>query len=74
MAILTADQLTDLRKAFDACDPNGDGFIDRDEFYQLLKMLDDDTSPEESELDFAAADSDGDGRIGFEEFSAWWTG
>lgn len=72
--MLTADQLADLRNAFDACDPNGDGFIDRDEFYQLLRMLDDDTSPEESELGFEAADSDGDGRIGFQEFSAWWTG
>jgi Ca2+-binding EF-hand superfamily protein len=72
--MLTADELTDLRKAFDVCDPNGDGFIDREEFFRLLKMLDDDTSPEESELDFDAADSDGDGRIGFEEFSAWWTG
>lgn len=72
--MLTTDQLADLRKAFDACDPNGDGCIDRAEFYQLLKMLDDDTSPEESELDFQAADSDGDGRIGFAEFSAWWTG
>lgn len=72
--MLTADLLADLRKAFDACDPNGDGFIDRNEFYELLKMLDDDTSPEESELDFSVADTDGDGRIGFDEFAAWWTG
>ena len=71
---LTADDLAELRKAFDACDPNGDGFIDRAEFDLLLKMLDDDTSPEESELDFAAADTDGDGHIGFEEFKAWWLG
>ena len=73
MAEPTSDQ-AELRKAFAACDPNGDGFIDREEFYRLLKMLDDDTSQEEGELGFDAADSNGDGRIGFDEFAAWWLG
>jgi Ca2+-binding EF-hand superfamily protein len=64
----------ELRRAFDACDPNRDGLIDPEEFYVLLKKLDSDVSREECLLDFDAADSDGDGHIGFEEFSAWWTG
>jgi len=74
MAALTAAKLAELRKAFDACDPNGDGFIDRREFHALLRLLDNDTSQEESLLDFQAADTEGDGFIGFKEFVAWWTG
>jgi len=64
----------ELRKAFESCDPNGDGLIDPEEFYELLRKLDSDVSREECLLDFEAADSDGDGHIGFEEFAAWWTG
>jgi Ca2+-binding EF-hand superfamily protein len=74
MANLTDRQLADLRAAFDACDPNGDGFIDPNEFHQLLQRLDGDVSGEECLLDFEAADTEGDGYIGFKEFVAWWTG
>lgn len=74
MVDLTPAQEAELREAFDACDPNGDGLIDPEEFYELLKKLDSDVSREECLLDFDAADSDGDGHIGFEEFAAWWMG
>jgi Ca2+-binding EF-hand superfamily protein len=36
MAELTDARLAELREAFAACDPNSDGFIDRDEFHALL--------------------------------------
>lgn len=72
MAKLTDQQLAQLRKAFDSCDPNGDGFIDRDEFHALLVKLDGDVSREECQLDFEAADTEGDGFIGFKEFIVWW--
>jgi Ca2+-binding EF-hand superfamily protein len=72
------DTLTDLEKAelrrnFDACDSNGDGFIDREEFHAVLKRLDGDVSREECLLDFEIADTEGDGFIGFKEFIVWWT-
>jgi calmodulin len=61
------------RKVFEACDLNGDGFLDLREFHVLLQALDGDVSREESLLDFEAADTTGDGYIEFREFVTWWT-
>jgi len=65
--------LAELRKTFDACDLNGDGFINPEEFHALLIKLDGDVSREECMLDFDIADTEGDGYIGFKEFIVWWT-
>jgi Ca2+-binding EF-hand superfamily protein len=67
-------QLAELRAAFDSCDSNGDGYIDREEFHALLQKLDGDVSPAECELDLEFADTEGDGFIGFKEFMVWWNG
>lgn len=69
----SAEQLVELRKAFDACDLNGDGFIEMAEFHALLVKLDGDVSHDECLLDFENADTEGDGFIGFKEFIVWWT-
>ena len=74
MPTVKESELDELRKTFASCDPNGDGFIDRDEFHELLNKLDGDISREESLLGFQVADTEGDGYIGFKEFVAWWTG
>ena len=66
-------EMTASRKIFDACDLNGDGFIDQDEFHALLNVLDGDVSRAECQLDFEIADTAGDGFIEFKEFVAWWT-
>lgn len=73
MGQLTDEQLAELRTTFASCDPNGDGFIDREEFHALLQKLDGDVSREECLLDFEVADTEGDGYIGFKEFIVWWT-
>jgi len=65
-------EIAELRRIFESCDPNGDGFIDREEFHLLLNRLDGDVSRAESLLDFEVADTEGDGFIGFKEFIAWW--
>jgi len=39
----------------------------------LLKQIDGDVSEAECQLDFEAADTEGDGYIGFKEFIVWWT-
>jgi hypothetical protein len=69
----TDEQLAQLRRSFDSCDLNGDGFIDQDEFHSLLQKLDGDVSYDECLLDFEVADTEGDGYIGFKEFIVWWT-
>jgi Ca2+-binding EF-hand superfamily protein len=69
----THEELTELRAAFDSCDSNRDGYIDRAEFHALLKKLDGDVSSAECELDLEFADTEGDGYIGFKEFMVWWT-
>jgi Ca2+-binding EF-hand superfamily protein len=65
--------MLETRQVFDICDLNGDGYIDREEFHELLKALDGDVSNAECLLDFEIADTAGDGFIEFKEFVAWWT-
>ncbi len=72
MAALTETEVAELERAFESCDLDGDGFIDRDEFHVLLTKLDGDVSRAECLLDFEVADTEGDGYIGFKEFVVWW--
>ncbi|HKS57007.1 MAG TPA: EF-hand domain-containing protein [Steroidobacteraceae bacterium] len=73
MKDLSTDELAELRQSFDACDANGDGWIVVAEFEALLHALDQDLSEDECLLAFEMTDSDGDGKISFEEFMGWWT-
>lgn len=66
-------QLSELRRAFDAVDSNGDGWIAQAEFVTLLQRLDEELSADEGLLAFEATDADGDGSISFEEFMNWWS-
>ncbi len=66
-------ELAELRRSFDACDANGDGWIVAAEFASLLRGLDSDLNQDECLLAFEATDQDGDGLISFEEFIGWWT-
>jgi len=60
------DRERDLKEAFKVFDRNGDGQIDRDEMLSIMKIYGMPTEHLDSIM--YEADSDGDGRIDFEEF------
>jgi Ca2+-binding EF-hand superfamily protein len=70
---LSEIEIAASRKVFEACDLNGDGFIDQDEFHALLEVLVGDVSRAECQLGFEFADTADDGFIEFREFVAWWS-
>ena len=57
-----------VRAVFMEIDKDGNGRIDRDEFFAFLKGLGADVSKQESDLLFAGLDEDGNNYICFEEF------
>ena len=75
MSKLSADQLEELKKAFAAIDANGDGVISKDELSTLLKGLGEDVGDDVVTEMMNLADTDGDGKVNFEEFckaaSSW---
>merc|ERR1711976_76807 len=65
---LSGDQLEELKKAFAAIDANGDGVISKDELSTLLKGLGEDVGDDVVTEMMNLADTDGDGKVNFEEF------
>lgn len=61
-----------LRKEFDRFDADTNGYIDEAEFSALVHSLDSTLTGEKAAIAFLALDVNGNGRIEFGEFSAWW--
>ena len=68
MSKLSADQAAELKKAFTVMDANGDGVVTKDELKTLLKGLGEDVTDDVVDEMIKIADTDGDGKIQFEEF------
>ncbi len=64
--------IAELRETFAHFDTDGNGLIDRQEFFRLIDAIDPNIDGEERNLGFSVIDSDGNQRIDFEEFCAWW--
>ncbi len=65
---LSADQIAELRKAFDVMDANKDGVVTKDELKNLLKGLGEDVTDEVVDEMISIADTNHDGKVDFDEF------
>jgi len=61
-----------VREAFEAIDTKGNGSIGPDELRQLFRELDVEVTDEQLQDAVKELDANADGRISFEEFSAWY--
>mgnify|MGYP003867409121 FL=1 len=68
MSKLSAEQIAELKKAFDVMDANKDGVVTKDELKTLLKGLGEEVTDEVVDEMIKIADENGDGKIQFEEF------
>ena len=65
---LSNEQMAELRKAFDVMDENKDGQVTKDELKKLLLGLGEEVTDEIVNEMISIADTDGDGKVNFEEF------
>ena len=68
MAKLSAEQIAELRKAFDVMDANKDGVVTKEELKNLLKGLGQDVTDKTVDDMIALIDTNNDGKVQFEEF------
>ena len=68
MASLSADQIAELRKAFDVMDENHDGQVTKEELKKLLQGLGEEVTDEIVDEMINIADENGDGKVNFDEF------
>ena len=65
---LSAEQIEELKKAFAVLDENKDGLISKDELSKLLGGLGEDVTDDVVTEMMNLADTDGDGKVNFDEF------
>ena len=68
MPHLDDKQIEELKKAFEVLDENKDGVISKDELSKLLGGLGEDVTDDVVTEMMNLADTDGDGKVNFEEF------
>ena len=64
----------EVRETFQHFDQDKSGSIEVGEFVRLLRALGAAGEPEEVAAGLEALDANGNGRIDFDEFAAWWSG
>jgi Ca2+-binding EF-hand superfamily protein len=62
-----------LRDRFEGVDRDGSGLIDEVEFGKLLQALGVGYTDAQTHAAFSDIDRNANGKIGLEEFRAWWT-
>jgi Ca2+-binding EF-hand superfamily protein len=69
----TTEVLQEMQENFEFADGDHDGQIDFGEFAGLMDSLGAEMSGPELRIGFEEIDTDRNGRVGLEEFVAWWT-
>lgn len=69
----TSEAQAETREIFDHYDHDRNGWIDRVEFTAVCEALGADFSDGEVAAGWNVVDADGNGRISWKEFSAWWS-
>ena len=64
--------LDELRRHFRFFDDDNNGFIDFEEYLDMIDILGLDDMAARANDHFAVIDTNGDGLISFPEFVAWW--
>lgn len=72
MKELSDEKARDVRESFEYFDRDRNGFIDFDEFSELLRVISPESTVQQAAEGFSIIDTDSDGHIGLEEFIAWW--
>ena len=67
---LSADQVAELKAAFSQMDANGDGYVTKDELKAMLAGLGETVDEAVVNEMIAVADTNGDGKVDFNEFVA----
>jgi len=65
-------EMDEILQTFLSFDRDGNGFIDREEFAELVKVAGASMNPDRVDEAFQAVDIDGNGVIDFNEFIRWW--
>ena len=72
MKELSEQKAREVRESFEYFDRDRNGFIDFDEFTELLRVISPESTVQQAAEGFSIIDTDSDGHIGLEEFIAWW--
>ncbi|MBT8143762.1 MAG: EF-hand domain-containing protein [Gammaproteobacteria bacterium] len=66
------DKLKEIRENFEYFDKRGKGYINFDEFSELLAVISPESTTKERAEGFSMIDTNSDGHVDFEEFITWW--
>lgn len=69
---LTDDEIAEIREIYSHYDDNGNGVIEVGELAALLDALGAELTSGQLDAAMKSLDTDGSGKIEFDEFVAWW--
>lgn len=69
---LSADARAEARKNFAFFDSDNNGYIDFEEFSEVLNVISSNVSTQQAAEGFSMVDTDSDGQVSFDEFITWW--